>query len=581
VGIVVAFDNPNAESDLAVYRSRFGLPACTTANGCFRKVNHLGAAAPLPKPDARWAAEASLDLQMVSATCPKCKIVLVEAASDYAKDLFVSVAAAVALGARIVSNSYGSPEYPEQIADGAMLNHPGIALTVASGDGGYGLSFPASSPYVTAVGGTSLTPATNQRGWTETAWAGAGSGCSKYEKKPDHQTDSGCSMRTVADIAAVADPDTGVAVYNSYQASGWQVLGGTSAAAPIIAGAYALAGGPAPGSGANGYPYRSPAALFDVSSGTNGRCDWQYLCAAGPGYDGPTGLGTPNGLTALRAPGASGRAEGVVTDANSSRPVMGARVSVGNASTMSGLTGRFSLELPVGVHEMTITAPGYRTRSVADLTVAAGEVATVAIALDNLPEVRVAGVVWDGSGHSWSLYAQVIVEDVGVSAFTDPITGYYSMELTSGTSYTLRVIPRVAGYQQSRVTIRVGESDLTVDIGLKVDQENCVAQGYRARSGGDCVPVEGGIVVGNVRDQATGAGVNGAIVFSPERPEERGMSIPTPDDPALDDGFFWLFSTLDGDHVFRAVRSGYVDHLCDVTVVAEMSVSASFALVAR
>jgi subtilase family serine protease len=176
-----------------------------------------------------------------------------------------------------------------------------VAITASSGDGGYGVEFPAAAQTVTAVGGSSLTRASNARGWSETAWSGAGSGCSRYVPKPSWQHDAGGSRRTVADVSAVADPNTGVAVYDStpYQgASGWMVFGGTSVSSPIIASVYALAGNA--GSLSNGsFPYSHTSSLFDVTSGSNGSCSPSYLCTATAGYDGPTGLGTPNGTGAF------------------------------------------------------------------------------------------------------------------------------------------------------------------------------------------------------------------------------------------------------------------------------------------
>src|SRR3954453_10551785 len=222
VGIVDAQDDPNAESDLATYRSTYGLPPCTTANGCFRKVNQNGAASPLPASDAGWAGEISLDLDMVSAVCPSCKILLVEANSAYDSDLFVAEDRAVTLGARYVSNSWGGGEWSGQTTSAdPHFNHPGVVITASTGDSGYGAAYPATSRYVTAVGGTSLTRAgTTARGWTEKAWGGAGSGCSGFDEKPTWQTVStGCARRAEADVSAVADPNTGVAVYNG----GWAV----------------------------------------------------------------------------------------------------------------------------------------------------------------------------------------------------------------------------------------------------------------------------------------------------------------------------------------------------------------------
>ncbi|MEV0400162.1 S8 family serine peptidase [Actinoallomurus sp. NPDC050550] len=301
IAIIDTYDDPNAESDLAVYRSQYGLPPCTTANGCFRKVDENGGNS-LPAPDAGWAAEESLDLDMASAICPSCRILLVEAAQPYLSELGGAVNTAVRLGAKYVSNSYGGPETSDAPGfDSSYFDHPGVAITASSGDDGYRIEYPAASHFVTAVGGTSLSRASGARGWGERAWNGSGSGCAAYIAKQSWQTDGGCARRTVADVSAVADPATGVAVYDTYQSGGWQIYGGTSAAAPIIAGVYALAG-PAPAQNyPASFPYQHPAALFDVASGSNGSCTPAYLCTAGAGYDGPTGLGTPNGLTAFRS----------------------------------------------------------------------------------------------------------------------------------------------------------------------------------------------------------------------------------------------------------------------------------------
>jgi subtilase family serine protease len=304
VAVVDAYDDPTAEADLAMYRAQFGLPACTTKNGCFRKVNQSGGTR-YPRANSSWAQEISLDLDMVSAICPNCHILLVEASSNSLANLGAAVNEAAALGAKQISNSYGGSESSSDTSsngyDASFFHHPGIAITASSGDNGYGVEYPAASQYVTAVGGTSLTKASNARGWAETAWSGAGSGCSAFDPKPSWQPDTGCSKRTVADVSAVADPNTGVSVYDSYPSlggSGWMVFGGTSVASPIIASVYALAGNA--GSVTYGsYSYSHPSALNDVTSGSNGSCGGAYLCGAGPGYDGPTGLGTPNGTGAF------------------------------------------------------------------------------------------------------------------------------------------------------------------------------------------------------------------------------------------------------------------------------------------
>lgn len=299
VALVDAYDAPSLESDLGVYRAQFGLPACTTANGCFRKVNQNGAQGGYPGADSGWAQETSLDVDMVSAVCPNCKILVVEANSAYTNDLNTAENTAANLGATEISNSWGGPEgfFPSQSA----FNHPGIAITVSSGDSGYGVQFPASSNYVTAVGGTSLraAPAT-ARGWTETAWSGAGSGCSQWFAQDTWQAGSPCSTRSVADVSADADPSTPVDVYDSTPdssgAHGWLLFGGTSVASPIIAAVYALAGNASTVTYGS-FPYHHASSLWDVVSGSNGSCGGSSICTAGPGYDGPTGLGTPNGVS--------------------------------------------------------------------------------------------------------------------------------------------------------------------------------------------------------------------------------------------------------------------------------------------
>lgn len=298
VAIVDAYDDPNAETDLAVYRSTFGLPACTTANGCFRKINQTGGTA-YPRGSGSWAEEISLDLDMVSAICPGCHILLVEATSASLANLGTAVnTAAKTAGVVAISNSYGGTEYSSETNDeNTYYNHPGIAITVSSGDNGYGVEFPAASQYVTAVGGTSLKR--SGTGFVETAWSGAGSGCSKYIKKPSWQGDTGCAQRTVADVSAIADPNTGVAVYDTYHVHpSWLIFGGTSVASPIIASVYALAGN-ASSVTYGSYPYSHTSSLTDVLSGSNGSCGSSYLCTAGAGYDGPTGLGTPKGTGAF------------------------------------------------------------------------------------------------------------------------------------------------------------------------------------------------------------------------------------------------------------------------------------------
>jgi MYXO-CTERM domain-containing protein len=299
VAVIDAFDAPNAESDLATYRSQFGLPPCTSASGCFTKVDENGGTN-YPPTDGQgtngWEGEIMLDIEMISAVCPDCHILLVEAPSDSAS-FAPSLATAGKMGASAISNSYGSNEDESVTQQESSYNQPAL-VTASAGDSGYGAEYPATSAYVLAVGGTSLTPSSSSRGWAETTWAynnggGTGSGCSGFITKPSYQTDGACPNRMESDVSAVADPQTGVATYDQ----GWEVVGGTSAASPIVASTFTLLGltkvGP-------GFPYANPQAFNDITSGSNdpqggAGCGNNYECVAGPGYDGPTGWGTPNG----------------------------------------------------------------------------------------------------------------------------------------------------------------------------------------------------------------------------------------------------------------------------------------------
>jgi subtilase family serine protease len=352
VAIVDAFDYPTAAADLAVYRSAAGLPACGT--GCFSKVNQNGQASPLP-PSAGttgWDVEESLDLDMVSAICPLCHIILVEATSPTTQNLGTAVNSAVNLGAKFVSNSYGGSESTsDPNFDSSFYNHPGVAVTASAGDSGFGVEYPAASQFVTAVGGTSLSRAANARGWSETVWNGTGSGCSADDAKPSWQTDTGCARRTNTDVSAVADPNTGVAVYNTFSQAGWLEVGGTSASSPIIASVFALAGTPAAGTYPSSYIYRHTSNLFDVTSGSNGSCSPAYLCTGEAGYDGPTGWGTPNGTAAFSNGTVTGNTVTVTSPGNRTGTV-GTAVSlqINATDSASGQTLTYSATgLPAGL----------------------------------------------------------------------------------------------------------------------------------------------------------------------------------------------------------------------------------------
>jgi subtilase family serine protease len=303
VAITDSYDDPNAEQDLSTYRQQFNLPACTSDNGCFKKVDQRGGTS-YPRGDGSWAAETSLDLDAVSAACPACHILLLEADDNSDANLDTAIDKAVALGAKYVSNSWSENETSGETSFDSHYNVPGVLFAFATGDNGYsaGTQYPASSAYTLGVGGTSLTQGGGGRGWTETAWSGSGSGCSAYEQQPSWQANvnTTCSAhKAVADVAAVGDPNTGLAIYDTYQQSGWLQYGGTSLATPLVTAMAALAG---PGGGTGdpaGYPYAHPGELTDVTSGNNGDCG-TVLCDAGAGWDGPTGLGTPLGVGAFR-----------------------------------------------------------------------------------------------------------------------------------------------------------------------------------------------------------------------------------------------------------------------------------------
>jgi hypothetical protein len=343
VAIVDAYDDPNAASDLSAYRTSMsraednqtGLidpfipPVCsiTVTSDCvtFAKVNQSGGTT-YPASNAGWSEEISLDLDMVSAVCPACNIVLVEANSSSIANLSTAVKEAESFHPAAITNSYGGTEFSSETAYNSIYSAgTTTAITAATGDDGYGTEFPAVSPGVTAVGGTTLSYSTqNGLSWSSQAWADAGSGCSSYEAMPAWQADAGvyslsadCTNRQVADVSADANPSTGVAAYDTFGEGGWLVFGGTSVSAQIIGATYALAA-------ANGTIQPSPAALYPdgsghgtgatpglapVSSGSNATNCNNYLCNAADsltsGYNGPTGLGSPYGVTAFSTPAAT------------------------------------------------------------------------------------------------------------------------------------------------------------------------------------------------------------------------------------------------------------------------------------
>jgi hypothetical protein len=359
IALVDAYDDTTAEADLETFSGQYGLPACNEANGCFRKVNQTGSHSPLPASsgvlERGWALEIATDIETAHGVCPSCRILLVEAKTNSNANLFAAEATAGNLGATEISNSWGAEE---PSSDNAAFNRPGIVITASAGDDGYlnwleggehFAEYPATSPHVVAVGGTRLIVNAAKTWEQESVWndggqsgrtfdghGADGGGCSvPFTAAPWQQSVAGwpavgCGThRAVADVSADADPYTGVSIYDSTEEEhgnkGWAVIGGTSVASPIIASTFALAGG------AQGAPYparilyenlaRAPSSLHDVIAGSNGECLRPFheasgasgcttaeqaancsaatICTAAPGYDGPTGVGTPNGIGAF------------------------------------------------------------------------------------------------------------------------------------------------------------------------------------------------------------------------------------------------------------------------------------------
>jgi subtilase family serine protease len=368
VAVVDAYNDPTAAADLATYRSAAGLPALTA--GQFTVYNQNGATSPLPATAPAsddWTLEEALDVDMVSAICPLCKIDLVEATNDSGTGLYVAEnSAATTLGAKYISNSWGGSESSTDLTyDSQYFGHSGTVYTASAGDGAYsaGVIYPATSPNVVGVGGTSLSTASNSRGYSESVWKtstteGTGSGCSSNEPRPSWQSAvsvlaAACSHKVDNDVAADADPATGAAVYDTTNGNGgWNEVGGTSESSPIIAAVFALAGNNGNGgeNAANSI-YTHTGNLFDVTTGNNGTCSPTILCTAATGWDGPTGWGTPNGLTAFQSTSTTGNTV-TVTNPGSQTGTVGtaASLQIHATDSASGQTLTYSATgLPAGL----------------------------------------------------------------------------------------------------------------------------------------------------------------------------------------------------------------------------------------
>ena len=297
VAVVDAYHDSSAKAELDTYDTAFGLdsfPTCTSSGqtGCFAQVDQRGGTN-FGSSDSGWALETALDIETAHQMCPGCRLELVEADSASFTNLLAAVDTAVARGAKAVSMSWGAREFSSETGYDSHFNHSGVVFTSSAGDSGYGVSYPAASRYVVAVGGTHLVASTTA--WqSETTWSGTGSGCSRYETKPSWQTDSGCARRTVNDVSADADPSTGAAIYSALASggAGWYTVGGTSLAAPIVA-ALAAGANQTTGVAPSLYSHAGSNLLHDITSGRDGYCTKSYLCQARTGYDGPTGVGSP------------------------------------------------------------------------------------------------------------------------------------------------------------------------------------------------------------------------------------------------------------------------------------------------
>jgi hypothetical protein len=481
IALVDAFDDPTAEADLAVYSKQFGLPACTSENGCFKKVNQNGEASPLPAVNGGWASEISIDVQMAHSICQTCHILLVEAKTEEFSDLGAGVDAAVSLGAGEISNSYGSTEETGlKELEEHSYNHPGVVLTVSSGDCAYlnracpeelaeGTEFPADSPHVIAVGGTSV----HESGgvWTSTAWKEGGSGCSTLFSAPLWQSGvagfaaTGCGTgRAVADVSAVGDPNTGVDIYDSTPEfaggpTGWGVWGGTSVASPIVAAEFALAGG----SHGVSYPAATlyghageASALYDVVSGGNGECGTATICKATTGYDGPTGIGSPIGLGAF---GVSG------TPKSTGAPTISGYAEVGQPLTVhqGGWTGS-----PTSFTHQWERC-GFEGKNCQQIATATGTSYTpVTEDIGHQIRVREAAFNESGSGYEDSATVGPVASDVPTVSGFSPTSGFTgSTILVNGTALDSTTSVQLGTLPAAFTVISPAQIEVTVPNGAK------------------------------------------------------------------------------------------------------------------
>ena len=567
IAIVDAYDDPNIEADLGVFDSYYGLPACTTANGCFRKVNQTGGTF-YPIVNSGWALEVALDVETAHAICQNCKILLVEANSNQNSNLYAAVNEAVKLGATAISNSWSTAEYPGETADDlTYFNHPGVAITASSGDSGYGVQYPAASRYVTAVGGTTLSLNGDSSYRSESAWSGSGSGCSAYETKPAWQTDAGCARRTVADVSADADPNTGAAIYNSlsyFGQSGWFQVGGTSLSSPLVAAAYALGGSP----GAASSLYANSTLLRDITTGSNGSCSPPYLCSGVTGFDGPTGLGSPNGVGAFLSSGtltpdfslsaspssqtvAPGSGAGYTVTVNPSGGFVGAvglsasglpagasaSFSPASTTTSSSLTVTTTTSVSPGSYPFTITGTsGSLTHTASATLVVQGTVPTADFSLSASPSSQ---TVAPGSGAGYTVTVNPsggFVGAVGLSASGLPAgasASFSPASTTTSSSLTVTTTTSVSpGSYPFTITGTSGSLTHTASATLVV-QGTVPTADFSLSASPSSQKMPGGFGLKSVSYTITivrGAGFTGSVTLSagPLPPSFRVVFAPNP-----------------------------------------------------
>jgi subtilase family serine protease len=409
IAIVDAYDDTAAFTNLTAYRAQMGLPTinnCTvsqltaltagSANPCFSKTDQNGGTS-YPAADAGWANEIDLDLQAASAVCPMCSILLLEASSSSFSALGAAeTTASNTAHVLAISNSYGStgdaPGSSYTAWDNAAKK--GIAVMASTGDNGYGPSFPASGTYVIGVGGTNVQVDANGVRTAETAWSGAGSGCSTYNAAASWQVIAGSpcgTKKAIADVSADADPYSGLQVYTNYNGTtGWNIFGGTSLASPLVGALYAMQGGYSATTLAGAYAWAPTTGYYDVTSGTNGTCSPSALCTAGVGWDGPTGRGSiligsapTQTLTSISVSPASASVVNGSTQqfsataydqngvAMASQPAITWSVSGGGSISASGLFTANAVGGP-----FTVTAASGGVSGTASVSVTAGSVLT-------------------------------------------------------------------------------------------------------------------------------------------------------------------------------------------------------------